>query len=1080
MSIGSGYWLYVVVHNKPPCSPLSDPFVPLYPITHFRIASQPNYHCNFIMKLSPEKVHELQHNTEQIRNICILAHVDHGKTSLSDSLLATNGIISQRMAGKVRYLDSREDEQLRGITMESSAISLYFKVMRQSKDGSEGGIKEYLINLIDSPGHIDFSSEVSTASRLCDGAVVLVDVVEGVCSQTVNVLRQCWTDKLKPILVLNKIDRLVTEWKLSPMEAYQHLSRTIEQVNSVIGTFFAGERMEDDMIWRESGSTGEFVEKDDKDIYFAPESNNVIFASAVDGWAFSINTFAKIYLAKLGFSHAALSKTLWGDFYLDMKNKKVIPGSKLKSNQSLKPLFVSLIMEQIWTLYQYTVLERDQERLEKIIEKLGAKIGPRDLRSKDVKQLLNLIMSQWIPVSHALLGTVIDYLPSPIEAQQQRMHKILTECLFDVIPESSKSEVLNDRDEKSIVTCDKTSQNVLAYVSKMVSVPNEELPKDNEPGVTEEEFIRRGKEARELARKASEAAAALKESEKEDEVTVVKKDPFEWEFEEEDFEQESDDDDNTPSNETLIAFTRVFAGLLSVGQTVVVIGPKYDPSIPKDHLQNQEQIKEVVIQDLYLIMGRLFLKVDEVPAGNIVGVVGLDDAVLKNATLSSATSNPYINLASTKTLIHNEPILKIAIEPTNPSKLSKLERGLDLLSKADPVFEWYIDDETGELIMCVAGELHLERCLKDLEERFAKGCDVSVKEPVIPFREGLISNKAESSYKKMPENYSVEGLDLEIEVQKLPVEITNFLIAHEEEFSRIVFGKGEVKARALTNVKKSFREVTETVEESPREIFEACGVRDWEEFLGQIVSLGPRRYGPNLLVETTSNNSQFGKLLGESSSISSRFDYENNVINGFELAMKNGPLASEPMQGVLVVLRKSQFTVDEDSIGVNISGRIYRVTRDLIHTHYLSKSPRLFLAMYTCDIQASGEVLGRVYAVVQKRGGSIISEEMKEGSPFFAIEARIPVVEAFGFSEEIRKKTSGAASPQLVFDGYDILDTDPFWVPHTTEELEELGEFAERENVARRYMNTIRRRKGLFVDEKTVKNAEKQRTLKKD
>ena len=536
------------------------------------------------------------------------------------------------MAGKVRYLDSREDEQLRGITMESSAISLYFKVMKQSKDGSESGIKEYLINLIDSPGHIDFSSEVSTASRLCDGAVVLVDVVEGVCSQTVNVLRQCWTDKLKPILVLNKIDRLITEWKLSPTEAYQHLSRTVEQVNSVIGTFFAGERMEDDMLWRESGSTTEFVEKDDKDLYFAPEKNNVIFASAIDGWAFSVNTFAKIYLAKLGFSHTVLSKTLWGDFYLDMKNKKIIPGPKLKPNQSsLKPLFVGLILEQIWMIYQNCVVERNQDRLESIIEKLG----PRDLRSKDSKQLLNLIMSQWIPVSHALLGTVIDFLPSPIDAQQQRMHKILSECLFDVCSEQPKNEVLSEENERAIVECDKTSPNVLAYVSKMVSVPNEELPKDIEPGLTAEEFIQRGREARELAKKASEAAAALREATMEEEKPAEKKDPFEWEFEEDDFEQESDDDEDVPSNETLIAFTRVFSGLLKVGQTIVTVGPKYDPSLPIDDAKNQDLVKETVIKDLYLIMGRLFLKMAEVPAGNIVGVVGLDDDVLKTATISS-------------------------------------------------------------------------------------------------------------------------------------------------------------------------------------------------------------------------------------------------------------------------------------------------------------------------------------------------------------------------------------------------------------------------------------------------------------
>ncbi len=117
------------------------------------------------------------------------------------------------MAGKLRYMDSRPDEQERGITMKSSAISLYYTC-----DGSQ-----FLINLIDSPGHIDFCGEVSTATRLCDGALIVVDVVEGVCPQTSAVLRHSWRESLSPLLVLNKIDRLVTELHMSPAEAYKQL-----------------------------------------------------------------------------------------------------------------------------------------------------------------------------------------------------------------------------------------------------------------------------------------------------------------------------------------------------------------------------------------------------------------------------------------------------------------------------------------------------------------------------------------------------------------------------------------------------------------------------------------------------------------------------------------------------------------------------------------------------------------------------------------------------------------------------------------------------------------------------------------
>ncbi|KAG8284105.1 Elongation factor-like GTPase 1 [Homalodisca vitripennis] len=171
-------------------------------------------------QFSLEKLSELQNSPKNIRNICIMAHVDHGKTTLADSLVASNGIISQKMAGKLRYMDSRKDEQERGITMKSSSIALYYK---------KGDSEEYLVNLIDSPGHVDFSSEVCTAMRLCDGAIVVVDVVEGVCPQTQVALKQAWLENIRPVLLLNKIDRLILEMKLSPLDAYIHLTQVLEQ-----------------------------------------------------------------------------------------------------------------------------------------------------------------------------------------------------------------------------------------------------------------------------------------------------------------------------------------------------------------------------------------------------------------------------------------------------------------------------------------------------------------------------------------------------------------------------------------------------------------------------------------------------------------------------------------------------------------------------------------------------------------------------------------------------------------------------------------------------------------------------------
>lgn len=264
--------------------------------------------------------------------------------------------------------------------MESSAISLFFSMLRRPNPEAAPEPKEYLVNLIDSPGHIDFSSEVSTASRLCDGAIVLVDAVEGVCSQTVTVLRQTWVEQLKPILVINKMDRLISELQMSPSEAYAHLSRLLEQVNAVIGSFYQGERMEEDLQWRErmedrinasaarekskkqtqdDASTengveeAEFKEMDDEDLYFAPEKNNVIFCSAVDGWAFTIRQFAAIYERKIGIKRSVLEKVLWGDYYLDPKTKRVL-GQKHLKGRALKPMFVQLVLDSIWAAYEAT------------------------------------------------------------------------------------------------------------------------------------------------------------------------------------------------------------------------------------------------------------------------------------------------------------------------------------------------------------------------------------------------------------------------------------------------------------------------------------------------------------------------------------------------------------------------------------------------------------------------------------------------------------------------------------------------------------------------------------------------------
>ncbi len=163
-------------------------------------------------------------NVETIRNVSIISHVDHGKTTLSDHLLGMAGQLPKQLLGEVRALDELKEEQKRGITIESSIASLNI--------GLEGGRQMHL-NLIDTPGHVDFSGKVAEALRLVDGSVVLVDAVEGVMAQTMTVLRQAMAEYIQPILVINKVDRLISELELDEQSIQIRLQEIISQIHRI-------------------------------------------------------------------------------------------------------------------------------------------------------------------------------------------------------------------------------------------------------------------------------------------------------------------------------------------------------------------------------------------------------------------------------------------------------------------------------------------------------------------------------------------------------------------------------------------------------------------------------------------------------------------------------------------------------------------------------------------------------------------------------------------------------------------------------------------------------------------------------
>lgn len=299
----------------------------------------------------------------QIRNMSVIAHVDHGKSTLTDSLIAKAGIISEAKAGEARFTDTRADEQERGITIKSTGVSLYYE------SEINGDKKPYLINLIDSPGHVDFSSEVTAALRVTDGALVVVDYVEGVCVQTETVLRQALGEKIKPVLFVNKIDRGILELQVEGETMYQNFQRVIENANVIISTYEA-----------EDMGDGQQVD---------PTKGTVAFGSALFGWAFTLTRFARIYSDKFKVDFEKMMVKLWGDNFYDAKGKKWKTEEIADDGTALKRCFVQFIMEPIIRLCR-NIMDNNREAVYKMLTHLEINLKPED-KEKQGKDLFKAV-----------------------------------------------------------------------------------------------------------------------------------------------------------------------------------------------------------------------------------------------------------------------------------------------------------------------------------------------------------------------------------------------------------------------------------------------------------------------------------------------------------------------------------------------------------------------------------------------------------------------------------------------------------------------------------------------------------------
>ncbi|KAF6012308.1 Elongation factor 2 [Brettanomyces bruxellensis] len=802
-----------------------------------------------------EQIRALMNDVTNVRNMSVIAHVDHGKSTLTDSLVQRAGIISAGKAGEARYTDTRKDEQERGITIKSTAISLYTEMSEDDCKEIEGETKgnKFLINLIDSPGHVDFSSEVTAALRVTDGALVVVDTVEGVCVQTETVLRQALGERIKPVLIINKVDRAILELQVDKEELYQTFSRTIESVNVIISTY------QDEALG---------------DVQVYPYKGTVAFGSGLHGWAFTIREFADKYASKFGVDRIKMMNRLWGDHYFNPKTKKWTNKAVDHKGNALTRSFAMFVLDPIYKLIG-TIMNGKTDQAKVMIEKLGIQLKG-DEKDLEGKQLMKVAMRKFLPAADAMLEMIVLHLPSPVTAQKYR-----AELLY----EGPK----DDANCTAIKNCDPTAD-LMLYVSKMVP---------------------------------------------------------------------------TSDKGRFYAFGRVFAGTVKSGMKVRIQGPNYVPG-------KKEDLFIKAVQRTVLMMGRFVEAIDDCPAGNIVGLVGIDQYLLKSGTLT--TSDAAYNLKVMKFSV--SPVVEVAVDVKNGNDLPKLVEGLKRLSKSDPCVLCKMS-ESGEHIVAATGELHLEVVLHDLEYDHA-GVPLKVSPPVVSYRETVSEESSKVALSKSPNKHN------RIYLKAAPL----------DEECTVGIEKGDIDVRS--DVKVRARKMADDY---------GWDVADARK----IWCFGPDGQGPNVVVDQTKAVQYLNEI-------------KDHVNAGFQWATKEGPVLGEQMRGIRYNML--DVTLHADAIHRG-AGQIMPTMRRVTFAAMLLAEPRIQEPVFLVEVQCPESAIGGIYSVLNKKRGQIVSEEQRPGTPLFTVKAYLPVNESFGFTGELRQATGGQAFPQMIFDHWSTMLGDP-------------------------------------------------------
>ena len=466
---------------------------------------------------------------------------------------------------------------------------------------------------------------------------------------------------------------------------------------------------------------------------------------------------------------------------------------------------------------------------------------------------------------------------------------------------------------------------------------------------------------------------------------------------------------NTADASRFHAFGRIMSGTARANQQVRVLGEGYT-------LDDEEDMTAATIGDTWIACSRYNIPTSGVPAGNWVLLSGVDNSVVKTATVVPLKMPDDEDAYIFKPITHfTQSVFKVAVEPINPSELPKMLDGLRKINKSYPLITTKVE-ESGEHVVLGTGELYMDCVLHDLRRLYAE-MELKVSDPVTRFSETVVETSAIMCYAITPNKKNKVTMIAE------PLEPG---IAEDIEAGRV-------------RIRDPVRKVGQFFEEN----------YGWDKLAGRSIwAFGPDEMGPNILQDDTLPSNVDKKMLKT---------VQESIKQGFSWGTREGPLCEEPIRNTKFRLTNVELASEAIYRG---GGQIIPTARRAVYSSFLMASPRLMEPIYTCAMMGPADSVASLYTVLLKRRGHVLSDGPIAGTPLYAARALIPVIDSFGFETDLRIHTQGQATVSLVFDKWEVVPGDPLDREVKLRPLE----MASPQAAARDFVLKTRRRKGLAED----------------